>query len=259
VITRTSHQILAPQRAIVIPAYLESDALPMLIAELIQKISDTDLIVVIDDSPTKIANETATRCLAAAQNRSWQIHIDTSGQRTGRGGAVRRGFKLAFERWSSIHWFVECDADGSHRATDIIRALEHSSPVDLLIGSRYLPQSKIIGWTVSRRLQSRLLNVVIPRILGLEIHDVTNGLRRYSRAAISGLLDQAPVSSTFIYLAEQAYIVHQAGFSMSEIPIIFEERRAGTSSVTWRELNASLQGLLRITRLRKIACNSDAL
>lgn len=257
-ITRTSHQAVAPQRAIVIPAYLESDALPILIAELVQKMSDRDVIVVVDDSPTEIADETATRCRAAAGDRSSQVHIHTSGQRTGRGGAVRRGFKLAFEKWASVRWFVECDADGSHRAADIIQALEHSLPVDLLIGSRYLPQSEIIGWSISRRLQSRLLNFAIPRILGLNIHDVTNGLRRYSRAAVSELLEQAPVSSTFIYLTEQAYIVHRAGFSMSEIPITFEERRAGTSSVTWRELKASLQGLLRITRLRKIANTSGA-
>lgn len=248
----------APQRVVVIPAYLESDALPILIAELVQQISDTDLIVVVDDSPKEIVNETAARCRTAAGNRSTQIHFESSGERTGRGGAVRRGFQFAYETWTSVRWFVECDADGSHRSVDITQTLENPGATDLLIGSRYLPQSKIVGWSVSRRLQSRMLNIAIPRILGLNIHDVTNGLRRYSRAAVSELLKQPPVSSTFIYLTEQALIIHRAGLTLGEIPIIFEERRAGTSSVTWRELKASLEGLIRISRLRKLASSTIA-
>lgn len=247
-----------PQRVIVIPAYLESDALPILIAELVHQITDTDLIIVVDDSPTAIAAETAARCRVAGRDRSSQLHFETSGERTGRGGAVRRAFQFAYEEWTSVQWFVECDADGSHRVDDIRQILNASSPTDLLIGSRYTSKGQIIGWTVSRRLQSRVLNFFIPRMLGLRVNDITNGLRRYSRAAIGELLKYKPESSTFIYLTEQALIIHRAGLKIGEVPITFEERRAGVSSVTWRELRASLNGLIRIAKLRKFADVMDA-
>lgn len=87
-------------------------------------------------------------------------------------------------------------------------------------------------------------------MLGLSVRDVTNGLRRYSRTAVEQILQFQPASSTFIYLTEQALIVQRCGLMIEEVPIRFEERRAGASSVTWRELQASVEGLFQIIRLR---------
>ena len=245
-------QVILPQRAIVIPAYNEADALPLLIAELSLHLTERDVIIVVDDSTLTTARDTEVRCWAMAGDAAHNLIFDHSYQRGGRGGAVRRGLKLALSIWPNVHWFVECDADGSHRAVDVIRVLNSDLSSDLLVGSRYLPDSRIIGWSASRRIQSRALNILIPRILKLHIHDVTNGLRRYSRRAVEQLLRYDPVSSTFIYLTEQALILHRSGFSIDEVPIIFEERRAGESSVTWRELQASFRGLRRIIKMRSL-------
>lgn len=245
-------QVISLQRVIVIPAYNEADALPLLIAELSPHLTEHDLIIVVDDSTLTTARETEMRCRAMAGNASHHLIFVHSHQRGGRGGAVRRGFYLALNTWPDVRWFMECDADGSHRAVDIIRVLNSDSSSDLLVGSRYLPDSRIIGWSASRRILSRALNILIPRILKLHLHDVTNGLRRYSLRAVEQLLRYDPVSSTFIYLTEQALILHRSGFSADEVPIIFEERRAGETSVTWRELQASFQGLRRIIKMRSL-------
>ena len=245
-------QVISPQRVIVIPAYNEADALPLLIAELSLHLTERDLIIVVDDSTLTTARETEARCRAIAGNASHNLIFDHSHQRSGRGCAVRRGLFLALNTWPNVRWFVECDADGSHRAADVIRVLNSDLSSDLLVGSRYLPNSRIIGWSASRRIQSRALNILIPRILKLHLHDVTNGLRRYSRRAVEQLLRYDPVSSTFIYLTEQALILHRSGFLINEVPIIFEERRAGESSVTWRELRTSFRGLCRIIKMRSL-------
>jgi len=237
---------------IVIPAYNESDALPLLMNELAYSSLEAGMaVVIVDDSPLEVALETERRCVVAASKSALRLEFLRSSQKGGRGVAVRRGLEHAIVTYPHAAWFLECDADGSHRAADIMAVLNNPETTDLIIGSRYLPSSKIIGWTMSRRVQSRLLNWVIPRLLSVQINDITNGLRRYSRASVTHLLNHQPVSGSFIFLAEQALLVKRGGFSVGEVPIIFAERRGGTSSVSWRELRASLVGLRKIYGLRR--------
>lgn len=242
--------LVAIQRVIVIPAFNEADSLPLLIGELVLSLSEVDLIIVADDSAVPIARETEKRCRELQTTKLSQIKFLSQGIKGGRGAAVRRGFDFALTFCPTAQWFLECDADGSHRAEDIINVLESPLHRHLLVGSRYLPNSQIVGWSLSRRIQSRILNILIPFVLHLPLKDVTNGLRRYSRTAVRQLIKFPPTSSTFIYLTEQALIVQRCGLTIEEIPIRFEERRAGASSVTWQELLASIKGLLQIIKIR---------
>lgn len=237
-------------RVIVIPAYNEMEALPQLILELASNLTDRDLIVIVDDSDPTIAAETERLCKEVGAGSSFHLEFLQSGVKEGRGGAVRRGFGYAYDNYPNIQQFLECDADGSHRISDILAIGDSASTADLLVGSRYLPTSSIIGWSFCRRLQSRILNVLIPLILQVPLNDVTNGLRRYSRRAVETLLQHPPTSTTFIYLSEQALVIHLSGHTIEEVPITFAERRAGTSSVTWAELQKSLMGLFNIVRMR---------
>lgn len=235
---------------VIIPAYQEEEALPLLLSELLPLLAPDDLVIVVDDSPAEVAQLTQQISSRIAEENGRAIVFLTSGLKTGRGGAIQRGLELAFEQNPEAAWFVECDADGSHRAQDIIRVLHGPEHADIVVGSRYLRESSIIGWTLSRRLQSRVLNWLIPLILHVPISDVTNGLRRYSRNAVSVLVGHRAVSESFIYLSEQAIVLQQQGFRFAEIPIVFAERRAGMSSVTWSELRASIQGLIKILKLK---------
>ena len=238
------------QRVIVIPAFNETDSLPLLIGELALCLSDVDLIIIADDSAMSIARETERRCRALQTTTSCQLVFLSQTSKGGRGAAVRRGFDFALTFCPTAQWFLECDADGSHRADDIMNVLEYPSHPHLVVGSRYLPNSHIVGWSLGRRIQSRILNILIPLVLNLPLRDVTNGLRRYSRTATREIIEFPPTSSTFIYLTEQALIVQRRGLTIEEVPIRFEERRAGSSSVTWRELLASTKGLFQIIKVR---------
>lgn len=246
-------QSLSPntRRVVVIPAYNEQDTLPTLIAELKKLLTEEDTVIVVDDSADIVMRLTHERCEAAVGNRGSQVHFLTSGKRGGRGAAVRRGMEFAIQHFPSAQWFLECDADGSHRAEDIYTVLNAPVTTDVLVGSRYLPASRIIGWSITRRLQSHVLNWLIPRLLGLKLSDITNGLRRYSRDAVHHLLAHQAVSSTFIYLTEEALVLHRSGFELCEVPITFAERRAGMSSVTVDELRTSLKGLKDILLLNR--------
>ncbi len=154
--------------------------------------------------------------------------------------------ETAREIFPNLRYSIECDADGSHRPEDIVRLIQSSIDCDLLVGSRYLPESKIQGWPISRRLFSYLLNKIVPRVFALGLTDVTNGLRRYSQSAIGAILSEEAICNGFIYLSEQALVVKNNQLTISEIPITFVERTSGTSTVTWREIVNSLRGIAQL-------------
>jgi dolichol-phosphate mannosyltransferase len=157
----------------------------------------------------------------------------------------------ALTLFPSLEFVVECDADGSHRPVDILRVKESEVEADLLVGSRYLSESKIQGWPLSRRIFSRLLNFIIPRVLQIDIKDITNGLRRYSIDAVNEITAQPPANKGFIYLSEQALVINDQGLQIEELPIVFIDRTQGVSTVTWREIIASMRGVLGLVALKQ--------
>lgn len=141
---------------------------------------------------------------------------------------------------------MECDADGSHRPEDILQILDSLIVCDLLVGSRYLENSKIIGWPIRRKVFSKILNVLIPFLLQLQMSDVTNGLRRYSIKSIDLLLENDATTTGFVYLSEQALLISRGGLLVKEIPIVFKDRELDTSTVTWKEILSSLFRIIQL-------------
>ncbi len=234
------------QKVLVIPAYKEYEVLPLFLAEIFELIDNCTQVLVADDSPEEKWDEIVSACESAIGEKSNQLAFSFSKIRNGRGGAVRRGFQKAVEEYPSASQFLECDADGSHRPIDIIDMLNHENKTNVVIGSRYLEKSQIIGWPISRRIFSRFLNFLIPRIMHLEVSDITNGLRLYDLRSIKVILAKEQQNTGFIYLTEQLINLKEADLTFSEIPICFINRTVGESSVGIREINNSLIGLCRI-------------
>jgi dolichol-phosphate mannosyltransferase len=231
---------------LVLAAFKENDNLRELLPQLAIALPDHTAIIVADDSPMEFRKELYDLTSQTSSRYGVAIHLSLGDEKSGRGSAVRRSFELARDLFPRADYFLEADSDGSHAPDDILRVLVHASAADLLIGSRYLPHSTIIGWSRSRRIMSSSLNFLIPKLLSLPCSDVTNGLRRYSRAAVAQILGAEADTAGFIYLAEVALLLHRAGFNIEELPIAFDERRHGSSSVGFSELAKSLVGLVQI-------------
>jgi dolichol-phosphate mannosyltransferase len=232
--------------AIIIPSYNETLALPQLLRELKIGLSISDVILVMDDSSPETSNEIHIACQEAIQNTDFEFRFDNSGSKLGRGAAVRRGMTRVITDFPNVEYILECDADGSHRPEDILKIKNLSERSDLLVGSRYLASSQIVGWPINRRIFSWTLNQLIPKFTGVELRDITNGLRRYSKQAVMKILEKDQVNTGFIYLSEQAIVVSKAHMELAEEPIIFIDRTLGRSTVTWREVTHSLFGILKL-------------
>lgn len=234
------------KRIIAIPTYCESDTLPILISELFEYLNETDVILVIDDSPIDIYKCTKSNVLKNIDQLKCSLFFLHSTKKNGRGAAVRRGMLTALEMFPVFEYYLECDADGSHRAKDINKVLNANQEIDLVIGSRYLPDSQIVGWSTTRKIFSRALNFLIPKLFKIPVKDITNGLRRYSKNAVTRIISQSPINLGFTYLTEQAFIVSKSKLLILEIHIEFAERIAGSSSVGWKEVFASFNGILNL-------------
>jgi dolichol-phosphate mannosyltransferase len=202
--------------------------------------------VIMDDSPLQTFEEIRRRCLESTKDSKFLLLFDNSGSKSGRGAAVRRGMKLAISEFPIVEKILECDADGSHRAEDILKIKNSVTKADLLVGSRYLASSEIVGWPLSRRVFSWFLNQSVPKLTRVNLHDITNGLRRYSKIAVIKVLSEEQQNKGFIYLSEQAILISRARMVVSEEPITFVDRTAGKSTVTLREISDSLYGIFKL-------------
>jgi dolichol-phosphate mannosyltransferase len=234
------------KKAIVIPSYNELDSLPVLLDSLVSNLSTSDAVIVVDDSSHEIYTETKIRCQKIFKERDVHFLIINNAQKGGRGAAVLKGMKIATSTFPNLEFLIECDADGSHTVEDILRIMQNSNRSDMLIGSRYLSESSIIGWPLSRRVFSKILNLIIPKLMQVPATDITNGLRRYSRDAISLIISYRQMNTGFIYLTEQAVLINRNGLAIDEIPISFVNRTIGQSSVTWREVVSAQIGLFKV-------------
>jgi len=230
---------------IVVPAYKEAANIAALLRAVRAAVPDS-FIVVVDDSPD-LATVEAVR--SAGLDRAEAVHRDA---KSGRGSAVIEGFRILLDR--GCERIVEMDADFSHDPSEIpglLSALD-SRRLAMVIGSRYLPASRIERWPLSRRLFSRGANLLAAALLRVPIHDYTNGFRVYSlRAARTVSETCGRIGAGFIPLSETLVNLWYRGYAIGEVPSVFVNRARGESSVNAREIWNAATGIVKIYFLRR--------
>lgn len=229
---------------VVIPTFNEVDNVRPLAREVLDLDAGRDpgleILFVDDNSPD--GTPAAVEELAAGESR---IHALIRPSRLGLGSAYLAGFDFALERdFTSV---VTMDADFSHPPRylpALIAALEDS---DIVVGSRYVKGGGVKNWGLTRRILSRAANFYTRFLLWIPTRDCTAGLRAYRAEALRRLPLDGVLSSGYAALEELMFLAHRAGFSISEVPIIFEGRRIGESKITHREI---LHGLCHVPLLR---------
>ena len=78
----------------------------------------------------------------------------------------------------------------------------HESNSDIVIGSRYLKESKILNWPRRRIIFSNLGNFLARFLFDFAIKDYTNGYRIYNNKFIKKVIEKNQVNTGFIYLTE---------------------------------------------------------
>lgn len=225
--------------AVLLPTYCEAENIESLIREVQGLRLDLAMVIIDDSSPDGTAN-IARRLQEEYKN----VHLISRPEKLGLGTAITSGFRYMLDLGEVPDFIVTMDADYSHNPQDIPRLVEVAKRgCDLVIGSRYIQEGKVIGSSLWRRIVSRLANIVAALTVGARFHDCTSGFRCYSRRYVRDVLPSLH-SQTYEIQIETIKQAWLNNYEIKEIPITFVNRKRGKSKLTAAEFQAFLTYVL---------------
>ena len=133
---------------------------------------------------------------------------------------------------------IEMDADMSHNPKYIPSLINGLKNADLVLGSRGLEGSEEIGRSKIRRFITKIANLYIRFMLGLDIKDCNSGFRCFKRKVLEGINLEKLESKGPAIVQEVLFKAHLKGFKIKEIPIRFVNRTKGESKLGLPQLAA---------------------
>jgi dolichol-phosphate mannosyltransferase len=219
---------------VVLPTYNEKENLKRMIECLLALQVPVDLAVLIvdDNSPDgtgQIADD------LAAQNGG-KIGVMHRAGKLGLGTAYIEGFHRALDQGAD--YVLQMDCDFSHDPKYIPQMIEQmeTCSCDIVIGSRYIKGGSVDEtWSVGRKLLSWWANSIYVRmILRTHAKDATGGFRLWKRAVLEGMDLSQIRSSGYVFQVETIYVAEKLGYTDTEVPIYFADRKAGQSKMSFK-------------------------
>lgn len=224
---------------VIVPTYNEAENIEHIVGDILEQPVPVDVLVVDDNSPDGTGD--LADGLAARYERVSVLHRPS---KLGLGTAYQAGFARAIER--GYRYAIEMDADFSHNPRYLSDLLALMDEHDLGIGSRYVRGGGTTGWTLSRQILSRGANAFAKIVLGLKTHDCTAGFRCYKTSVLQAIHVENIFSSGYSIQVEMTTRCEHRGYSVGELPIIFDNRRLGRSKVSRGEVIKSLYTIFRL-------------
>jgi dolichol-phosphate mannosyltransferase len=204
-----------------------------------------DVLVVDDSSP-----DGTGKIVKKLQSEFPSLFLETRIVKDGLGKAYTHGFKWALAK--GYLYIFEMDADLSHNPQDLPRLLDAlKSGKDLAIGSRYSHGVNVVNWPMSRVLLSFIASKYARFITGLPIHDATAGFVGYKKEVLEALDLNHIKFKGYGFQIEMKYKAWRKKFQLVEVPIIFTNRIAGESKITFNIMGEAVFGILML-RIRSI-------
>jgi dolichol-phosphate mannosyltransferase len=225
---------------VIVPTYNERENIGPFMEAIRSTCPEADILVVDDNSPDKTADIVKERKL-----KDEQVHLLSRAGKEGLGRAYIAGFQWAMD--NQFDRVVQIDADFSHRPSDLRKILDTKTPADFFIGSRWVKGGGTVRWSWLRKFISRGGSFYAGMILGFPVRDWTGGFNVWSRKVLSGIHFQSVQSNGYSFQIEMKYRALKKGFKVQEVPIIFEDRKAGQSKMSMRIV---LEALYRVWRFR---------
>jgi dolichol-phosphate mannosyltransferase len=210
---------------IVIPTYNELATIDAILDAILEQNLGLDVLIVDDNSP----DGTAQRVKARLGNDSRVKLIERTGK-MGLGTAYVAGFKYAIANGYEI--VFEMDADFSHDPKELPRLLEKIQGYDFVLGSRYINGISVVNWPLRRLLLSYFASYYTRCVTGMPIHDPTGGFKCFRIEVLKAIDLDRIRSGGYSFQIEMNFKAWKKGFKYVEIPIIFVDRRVGSSKMS---------------------------
>lgn len=235
------------EKLVVIPTYNEKENIEKITRKVFSLEGEFHILVVDDGSPDGTADIVKTLQKEFPQ----RLHLIQRSGKQGLGTAYITAFKWALEK--GYGYVFEMDADFSHNPDDLIRLYKACAEdgADLSIGSRYCNGVSVINWPIGRVVMSYFASYYVRKVLRMKVYDCTAGFVCYTSKVLQTLdLDKVRMKG-YGFQIEMKYSTYKLGFKIKEVPIIFVDRKEGTSKMSSGIFGEAFWGVIAM-RFRKI-------
>jgi Glycosyltransferases involved in cell wall biogenesis len=235
------------RKVVIIPTYNEKENIEKIIRKVFSLEGSYHILIIEDGSPDG-TGAIVKGLQAEFPDRLFMI--ERSGK-LGLGTAYITGFKWSVEH--SYDYIFEMDADFSHNPDDLPSLYKACAEegADLAIGSRYCNGISVINWPIGRVIMSYYASVYVRSILGMKVYDTTAGFKCYRRKVLETIdLDKIRMKG-YGFQIEMKYTTYRLGFKIKEVPIIFVDRKEGTSKMSSGIFGEAFWGVIKL-KFRKI-------
>ena len=236
---------------LIIPTYNEAVNLERIVtaarSELSRVAAGSYRILVVDDNSPDGTGAIAASLAAASDD----VEVLHRPGKAGLGQAYLAGFDHALR--SGAEMVIEMDADFSHDPRYLPAMLEAARSADLVLGSRYVPGGGVRDWGLARQLISRGGGLYARLILGVGLHDLTGGFKVIHRRVLEAIDLPSVRAEGYVFQIEVTYRAVLAGFTVTEVPIVFADRTAGKSKMSGR---IALEAMLLVPAIRRDAASA---
>lgn len=228
-------------KIVIIPTYNEKENIEAIIRKVFSLEGGYHILVIDDGSP----DGTASIVKDLEEEFPDRLFMIKRAGKLGLGTAYLTGFKWALDH--GYDYIFEMDADFSHNPDDLPRLHEACAECGgLAIGSRYCDGISVVNWPLGRILMSYNAAKYVRLVLGMKVQDCTAGFKCYSRACLEAIdLDDVRMKG-YGFQIEMKYTAYKLGFKIVEVPIIFVNRKLGTSKMSSGIFGEAFWGVIKL-------------
>ncbi len=230
-------------RLVIVPTYNEIENIDRLVDAVLGLPIKVHLLIVDDNSP----DGTGTRIKELQSKHTRSLHLLERPGKLGLGTAYIKGFQWALER--GYQYICEMDADFSHNPVDLPRLIEacEKGSADVAIGSRYISGVNVVNWPMSRVLISYFASVYVRMITRMKVRDATAGFVCYRREVLEVIKLNRIKFKGYAFQIEMKFKAWKYGFQVVELPIIFTDRKEGTSKMSGKIVSEAIFGVIGLS------------
>jgi dolichol-phosphate mannosyltransferase len=230
------------EKIVIIPTYNEKENIVSIIETIFSLQSHFHVLVVDDGSP----DGTALMVEQLRTKYSSKLFLEERSKKSGLGTAYIYGFKWALNR--GYKFIFEMDADFSHNPKDLVNLYDacKTGGADVAVGSRYVAGGGNVNWPWDRVLLSKGASIYTKLITWMPVQDPTAGFVCYKREVLETInLDEIHFVG-YAFQIEMKFAAWKLGFKIKEVPIIFEDRKFGSSKMNKGIVKEGILGVLHL-------------
>ena len=227
---------------VLIPTYNEKENVENIIRAVLSLPKDFHILIIDDGSP----DGTGQIVKGLQDEFAGRLHLLERAGKQGLGRAYIAGFKWALER--DYSYVFEMDADFSHNPNDLLRLYKACAQdgADVAVGSRYVSGVNVVNWPMGRVLMSYFASKYVRIVTGLPVADTTAGFKCYSAKVLRAINFDDVRMHGYGFQIEMKYTAYKLGFHIAEVPVIFVNRKEGTSKMSGSIFGEAFWGVLRL-------------